>query len=494
MSPARGSNARPTPRFALSIAVPLVFVALLSAALDPRLRPQRFSADFNAFYCAGAAIRAQADPYRAEPLGACERRTLSPQIVHVARGVSMPAPLPPYALVPFALLAGLPYLSAFALWSVGIAFATAVALHAARQLTGLPFVALAAGFALGTLSALELGQVAPFATAAIALSAALVRRRRDVCAAVAAACATIEPHVALPACLALFCWFPKTRLPLACAASAGLLLSCALVGPTVALEYVREVLPAHALSEVANQQQLSLTYVLHRFGVAPLASVRAGEWWYGAMLVLGVALAGRFAACKPELVPSLPIVFALFGGAFVHAVQMPAALPGALVLATDSTSAVTRRVLAAAVLLLALPFVQFATLWPCSIPLYGAAAAVLGATLLETPLWPTLLLAAAATSIPLASWAGLHFTEQPSLAALVSRYDPRALADESWRRYMELIAATSPLQLNVLKIPMWIGLATILWAGARRAFRAPLWAATPPGPKPGAARYTPAPR
>jgi hypothetical protein len=312
-----------------------------------------------------------------------------------------------------------------------------------------------------TLDALELGQVAPFASAGLALSAYFVSKGKGGLGALAAACAMVEPHVALPACLALFLWLPRTRVTLALAALGCLALSFFLVGPSVAFEYLRDVLPSHALSEVSNHQQLSTTYVLHRVGVSSAQAVRLGEFWYAVMLLLGVAVAGRFARRMPELVPSLPAAFAVFGGAHIHAVQLSAALPAALILLADARTESLRRPLAIAVILLALPFIQFTSLGPGSILLYGAVTVILVSTLLKTPLFPSLAYAVLAGAVPFGLWM-VHVPAQPPLTPLISAYDPRALADVSWARYMNLISSANTVELDVVKLPTWFGLATIL--------------------------------
>jgi len=76
---------------------------------------------FKAFYCAGVAVKERADPYRVEPLRACERR-LAPS--NLPDGYVEPAPLPGYAMAPFGALAMLsPRLAA-------LLFATLLALAA----------------------------------------------------------------------------------------------------------------------------------------------------------------------------------------------------------------------------------------------------------------------------------------------------------------------------------------------------------------------------
>jgi hypothetical protein len=71
--------------------------------------------DFNAFYCGGATAASHHDPYRTEPLRTCENeaRGFPP-----GRGLqfAVPAPLPGYALAPFALLSRMPFRLASFVW------------------------------------------------------------------------------------------------------------------------------------------------------------------------------------------------------------------------------------------------------------------------------------------------------------------------------------------------------------------------------------------
>src|SRR6202140_4774726 len=167
-------------------------------------RPSGVLRAFTACCGGGAAVARGAPPYRAEPLGSCER---APRPAWLSRGIpnlSAPAPLPPYALAPFTALARLPYAFAAIAWSSIILLAFLVTVAVMRRLTNLPFVAIAAAFVLGDgYAAWTLGQVAPIAVAAIALAAYFVAHDRPAAAAAAGAFATIEPHVALPAGLAL---------------------------------------------------------------------------------------------------------------------------------------------------------------------------------------------------------------------------------------------------------------------------------------------------
>src|ERR1700690_1006699 len=94
-------------RFAASwLLAPALLALFVALTLN---RPNYFMGDFRAFYCAGAAIAGGADPYRIEPLLACEPAPPATAGTPTSRGVAVPAPLPPYALLPFVPLSRLPF-------------------------------------------------------------------------------------------------------------------------------------------------------------------------------------------------------------------------------------------------------------------------------------------------------------------------------------------------------------------------------------------------
>ncbi len=457
------------------IALAVAFAALLW--LDPPARPSGVLRDFNAFYCAGAALAGGADPYRAEPLGTCERQ---PQPAPLATGraaLAVPAPLPPYALAPFVLIARLPYPAAALLWVLTLLAAAAVSVAAMRRATGRPVAGLVAAFALGDgYASITLGQIAPLAIAGLALAAMYAGERRDAPAGWAAALAMLEPHVGLPACAALFVWRGGSRLPLALAGIACVALSLWLVGPGTVLEYAREVVPAHALSELTNEKQFSFSYLVHRLGAGEELALRLGTLSYLVSLALGCAIAGPLAARvrTPALVVALPPAFALVGGPFSHIAQIPAAIPCALLLAANVPA--LRRALVAVLVLLAIPWVQFTTLGSA----FGLLAALAGGVLtrslgggrafasglvaLAAILYISLLTALAQTPPP-----------QPD-ALLAAAYDPRALAETSWRLYVETVAHANLLAFDLARVPTLAGLLALAYFAldlvARRDVRA----------------------
>ncbi|MGP6159941.1 MAG: glycosyltransferase 87 family protein [Vulcanimicrobiaceae bacterium] len=449
----------------------LALLALLAALATPSLRPGAVLRDFDAFYCAGASIDRGADPYLAEPLGTCER---APRPAAFAQGtpwLAVPAPLPPYALAPFALLARLPYLWAGGIWSLFLLLCTGVTVLAMRRLTALPLPGLIAAFALGgTYAALALGQVAPVATAGIALAALFLSQGRDRMAALAATAAMIEPHVGLPLGLALFLWRPRTRLTLLAAGAACCALSLALVRVPVALEYVRAVLPAHALSEVANEKQLSLTYLLHQAGAGDALALHAGELWYAAMLAIGLLVAGAVRKRSPALLAALPAAFTLLGGAFVHVVQIAAALPAALLL-LGCARGTTRNALLFALLALAIPWVQFASLGTLFCLLAPIAGGVLFASFAGAR--PSLIATGVLAPLGVLSalWALVGTPAPSAVAALHAAYDPHALAEASWTLYVKTVAATDVGAFDLAKLPTWFGLALIVAIACSVALR-----------------------
>jgi hypothetical protein len=456
---------------ALGAAFAVLLFAVLAAPASWNLGASGLLRDFNAFYCAGAALDAHADPYLAEPLGTCERAPhpwgLASQIPHL----SMPAPLPPYALAPFALLAHLPYGAAALVWfafSLGCVIASAWAL---RAVTGLPFAAMLAALALGDgYAALSLGQVVPLAVAGLSFSALALARGRLTLAACCAALAMIEPHVGLPACLALFLFVPGSRAGLFGCALAGVALSFAAGGQALNLEYVRRVIPAHALSEIANEKQLSLSYVAHQLGASDALALRLGSFSYLLALAAGLA-AGKILSerlASPGLLLTLPVAFTLAGSPFIHIAQIAAAIPAVALLYAGLPE---RRVpLGFALGLLAIPWLQFLNLG-AAFPLFVALAVLTLAWSLgvDRPL-PAVALAVAAVFLVLVPEP--FFVALPDPAeALARAYDPAALAEKTWDVFTHAIAQSNGLAYTLAKLPTWLGLFGVAAISLGETFR-----------------------
>ncbi len=414
-------------------------------------------ADFRAFYCAGKAIAQGADPYRTEPLRDCEDLSGKPAFRKYPAMV-IPAPLPGYALALFVPFARLPFGAAAALFALLIVFASAVCVVTAARITAVPpgVMAVLFSFAIGG-GSLPFGQLVPVALGAICLAGWFAYRGQWRTAAIAASISTIEPHLGLPVCLALFLWVPRTRWVLGTAALALGALSIAAVGRMANIEYVMHVLPAQALAEAGGDAQYSLTTLLVNAGVGDAAAVRAGAAFYGLMLVLGVVVGGLAARRKrmSALTVFVPPAFAVFGGSYVHINDIAVAIPAALLLASNA-----RRVVAAGVpLLVAVPWVSF-------VP-YAAAAA---------PVFPVAVFAAyvykgnaraIATAAACAAFAMIGLLAAPGVPFL---HHARAfattpiavgLSQHEWAPFALDSSTLRPAWL-LARLPTWIGLLAVI--------------------------------
>lgn len=289
--------------------------------------------DFQAFYCAGHALREHADPYRAQPLGACEHRLTDGTYAALPPGVALPAPQPPYDIVLFSLLAMLPFLAAKAVWGAILGVAIAIAIAGLARVTrappGVVFIALAASLIL---PALAFGQIIAVFAAACCTAAFFAQRGNWRMAGLAASISLIEPHLGLPVCLALALWNRSARAAVIAGALVLAAVSLFAAGWRESIEYVATVLPLHARSELGSDAQLSLSAVLHALGLSDAQALRWGTISSVASTVLGVRLARTLAVRLRDdaFLVAVPLAFSVIGGTFIHATEMFAAIPLAL--------------------------------------------------------------------------------------------------------------------------------------------------------------------
>ncbi|MGH7750800.1 MAG: hypothetical protein ACREQ5_39425, partial [Candidatus Dormibacteria bacterium] len=258
-----------------------------------------------------------------------------------------------------------------------------------------------------------------------------LQRGRPRLATVAASVAMLEPHIALPACLALWLYEPRARRTLLAAGALALGLSL-LLGPRTLVEYFTQVLPLHARSEtVADDDQYSLSALLYALGaVRPLAD-RLGELSYLLTLGLGLWLAGRASRAlgEPAYLVALPIAAAVLFGPFVHDHQMVAALPAALLLyGAVRLKPRARRLALAACVALAVPLVTLADL-----------------DVVRSRLGPT---------------------KSTTANLRVPPIDPQAIAEVPYALYVERVGRygqpyTLPIRI-ALKTPTWLALFVVL--------------------------------
>jgi hypothetical protein len=454
----------------LWVGAAVVLAALLALGIQTSVvtRTGFLMGDFRAFYCAARVASQGADPYHTEPLRSCET-AIGPKVFFEKNpGVTIPAPLPGYALAALVPLAMLPFGIAAALWAALLLLAVTACIVALARFGAVSWEIALAVFALslGMLS-LPFGEVVPLALGFICLAAYAAWRGRPRAAAFLAAGAMVEPHLGLPACIALAVWLPATRVPLALSFAALGSLSLILLGPVTNLEYVSSVLPAHALSEITRDTQYSLTAVLASLGVAPGIAMRAGLLCYIAMLAAGTFVGGRLArqTRNDAFVVCMPVAFAVFGGTFIHATQIAAALPAAVLIVTTAPREY-RPWGVAAMLLLAVPWgwavspaLMIAPLFPIGFLAWrywgdnlavvllvaiAAAALTFGLEMLYTLAVPLTLAHAAGTAI-----------------------DPR-LAEASWSIYSQN-GSKGSLAAWAVRLPTWAGLVLLLIASTRAA-------------------------
>jgi hypothetical protein len=316
--------------------------------------------DFRPFYCGGRIMREGRDPYRVEPMRSCQRDVLADAGLRLNEAHVLPAPLPPYALAPFALLSLLPFGVATQVWLALCVFALGVTIVATRELSGLPpsVVALAM-FASAGFASLVLAQIVPLALAGLLLAALAARRGNGRGAALAASVGALEPHLAVPVWLGLLLFVPRARLPLAVAGTLLVALSLAF-GPRLSVEFLTSVLPGHARSEAYNfPAQYSLTALLVTLGAPLRAALALGSLSYAAMLAVGLALGAHLAKrfADPAFYAVTPLAAVLIGGPFLHVHQMAAAVPlGLMLLGRLPRRSASFAAVAIAVALLAVPW------------------------------------------------------------------------------------------------------------------------------------------
>ncbi|HKU67727.1 MAG TPA: hypothetical protein VJP85_08125 [Candidatus Baltobacteraceae bacterium] len=426
-------------------------------------------ADFHAFWCAGSALAHGADPYRAAALSACERAPAPWGLYSAPTGVVVPAPLPPYALAAFAPLAYLPYSLAACLWFAAIAGALCACVVLLARV--LRIGALPAAWMLllpATVLWLPFGEATPFALLGALLAAYAAQRERWSLCALGLALLAVEPHLALGAwaCVALFA--ARARAPLAIAGAALLGIALA-AGPGLFIEYLRAVLPLHALAEVPRPAQYSATWLLDALGVSPGSALQAGAATYAASLIASVIVAVRLQRRWNDRCALVftPLAAAVIGGTFVHASQIALALPFAAALATREGGR-TAALAAAACGVLAVPWLQGDPQQTIVLAGIGVCAAVV--FLLAKNAAPALRVLTAsavlAAVLVMAHRSAAPLGREPRTFPVAA--SPGELASASWGRYIWREQSSVTFADWLGKAPSWLALLVLagLAAGA----------------------------
>jgi len=435
--------------------------------------PWRTMDDFPDFYCAGWALDRGADPYRYEPLHTCEHRVNAAEsfrgrLFASRPGVAVPAPQPPFDFAAFMVLARLPFAGARGIDAAAILLAVALCVAALASL-GVAWELAVAAFLLSTAYAeLNTGQIVPFALLALVLAGLALARRRDALAGPLAALTAIEPTAGLPVIAAVLLFVPRARPATVATLLALAATSVAIAGPRGMLEYLAQVLPAHAASEVHFPFQYSFTYAAAYLGLTPFAAQVVGSISYLALAVVGLVLARPASAAlqRRELLVFLPALCAVTGGAFLHQEELCFAIPALLVFATTIRGRY-QAVTAIALCVLAIPWIAVWGAKQLFLASLFVCAAILFATRIDWRAGVGAFCAIAALLYAL-ELAPPHLPV-PSLPAA---YAPSALVQTEWRDYAEGRSTEDPLWFAV-KLPTWAALLAALAIAARYALRSP---------------------
>ncbi len=410
-----------------------VCIVAVTAVVESLSRTVAFDVDFVAFFCGATTLLGQHNPYLYEPLHTCEIAML-PELFHRFVNLAVPAPLPPYALAAFVPFALLPFQAAEAIWALVLCISVGVTAWSISRILEIrwPLALAGTGVAIAGTALLQ-GSLAPLPIALLCAGAALLKESRFAPAAFALTAAMIEPHLALPACIAAFIAVPRMRLPLAIGAVICLAISFAVLPWPVIVEYFARVLPLHALSEIDNTGQYSLSTIAHRLGLAAPAAVKLGFAEYVLACIAGIWLAIRLAAKEYDLsyLVLASTACAVIGGSFIHLSQIAMATPFALAIAVRKPSYTAW----AALLLLAIP-------WDSVLNWY--ALAPFAALALVFLLWYFVKAQAAVASLAAAgflvlAYLGSRWAQIASVPAGTRFYfpvtRPNDLAEASWLHY-----------------------------------------------------------
>jgi hypothetical protein len=418
------------------VATAFALIGYVGWAREPgRAGPLTSPVDFNAFYCSGKVLWSGGDPYRAEPLGACERAAYLESELHAYAGEVVPAPLPPAVLGAFGALGALSFRDAALVWFALLIAATAIAAYATTRASGMRGIVVAPlVFGAVLVPAILVGQVAPLGIASLAFAGASLARGRDVSAAIALGVATCVPQLALPAIVAVALYRPSARFPLGVAMAALATASLA-AGPALDLEYVARVLPLHALAEATDfASQFGLSAIAAALGVSTRLSLALGVFSYLTLCGVGViasgALARRYGSAVPLAV--VPPVFAVSFGEYVHVHHISVAVVAALWLAGCGPRRIRPWAFAAACVV-ALPF--------------QSVAEAMGGD-------------APRRNVP---------DPRPALLAADRPTDYADEVNAVWTRFKAARNPLTPLEQTAVKLPYWLALLTLVGASSALA-------------------------
>jgi hypothetical protein len=425
-----------------------------------------FALDFRVIYCASEAARHGQDPYLVEPLRSCEHRVgLEPN--EPAWSVT-PLPLPSYAIALFLPLSLLPFAFAKALYLIIMLLSISLAAAVLGAILRAP--TLGVYWAFGSMVvALNLlyGEPVPLAIGALCLAGYLLELGKPRSAAVVAALAAVQPHLALPALVALLIFRPQARVTLLAALAVLAAVGLATLGLDHNLEYFTTVLPLHARAELLANDQFGLSRVLYLMGAAPQLALTLGSVSYAFMAIAGLVFARRFADTleRPALLVLFPVAAVTLGGAFIHDVQIAAALPAMLLLAERSW-------------LPRIGIALLAVLWWDTLlaDLYRVVLAAIGTTIVFLPRMSLRVRIAWLVGAPavglllllaLPPEPGYSYETFGTPNPAVRASDPASLAWR-WRIALSPGRTTPSVRIELEKVPVWLALGLLFFVRPRK--------------------------
>lgn len=456
----------------------LVFLGVLTAlVVVGHFRPYAARGfvpdDLGAFYCGGKVVLHRQDPYRVGPLVECDRTLASvdERWQQMTDENVSAVPLPPYDFVPLAALAVFPVRIALMLFAILYLAATAITGYCLTRMSALPpVVAFGAAFMGVTYGAAEFGQLAPFAIAALAAAALLLRLGKQRRAAIAASVALLQPQFAVPVMAATFLFVPRTRVTIAIIAVAALLCGIAAVGIHGTIEYL-SVLPVHARSELNAPFQYSFTWLLHALGVSATPALVAGTLSSIACFSVAVFVLAKSGerAVQTGAVILLPAAFAVFGGSFIHSNQISVSLLAAIVLVSPAGGLISPMIAAS---LLMVPYVTTALATIATVPSLVLTVLLVWAAVFFTSRASGIgapAKSATATAVLIGALIALFVVIRPphvTHSYVVTVHHADALASSEAQQVLDALYkrdGTPALDYIPMKIPLWVGLALTLW-------------------------------
>jgi hypothetical protein len=316
--------------------------AVILAVLFAQLRTgeyTQFFVDFKVPYCAAQTMLQGADPYRFGSLARCEHTVAVPPYVPALRPndpTLEPPPIPPYALLPFLALALLPFPAALALWmaaNIGCCVVAAEMLR--RALPTVPSPLIGSAVVVSALPVgLDLAQFTGIVLLAVTALGIALRERRPVALGWWLAVTAVQPHVALPAAVALFVGGGRTARIAVLGVGAALALVSVLLFARLTVEWLTVVLPGAAAVNLIDAGQVSFVSLPATLGLPLGPLLTAAKALYAAAIVFGAWAAARIAARsgRLEAVPWIGTAIGTLAAPYLHLQQVTLVVPAALLL------------------------------------------------------------------------------------------------------------------------------------------------------------------